>query len=195
MSSGILKWHGSLIIALFRFVGSKQMHGFKLPDLSLLSTNTKLLIQGVASWTGLRTPACSIISTSCLNPYLRWTGIGQQGVCLRVTLGSICTLYGDPGKLPIPSKTSGNSCRICSLLVTSLGTAYFLFGIWGATSFVDFWADTSCFWTHNVDLVFLGWSTELVIKLALGDSLVLFWVVSNQSSVLFYKIITHCHHS
>ena len=54
---------GSLVIALFRLVGSKQMHSFKLPDLSLLSTSTKLLTQGVASWTGLSTPACSILST------------------------------------------------------------------------------------------------------------------------------------
>ena len=66
ISSGVLKWYGSLVIALFRLVGSKQMHSFKLPDLSLLSTSTKLLIQGVASWTSLRTPACSILSTVLL---------------------------------------------------------------------------------------------------------------------------------
>ena len=87
ISSGVLKWYGSLIIALFRVVGSKQMHSLKLPDLSLLSTSTKLLIQGVASWTGLSTAACSMLSTSCLNVSLRWTGIGWQGVCLGVTLG------------------------------------------------------------------------------------------------------------
>ena len=38
---------------------------FNLPDLSLPSTGTKLLIQGVASWTGFSTPACNISSTSC----------------------------------------------------------------------------------------------------------------------------------
>ena len=76
ISSGVLKWYGSLVTALFKLVGSKQMHSFKLPDLSLLSTSTNLLIQGVASWTGLSIPACSILSTSCLNASLKWTGIG-----------------------------------------------------------------------------------------------------------------------
>ena len=57
MSSGILKWYGSLMIALFRLVGSKQMCSFKLPDLSLPSTSTKLLIQGVTSCTSLSTSA------------------------------------------------------------------------------------------------------------------------------------------
>ena len=168
MSLGIVKWYGFLVIALFRLVGSKQMCSFRLPSFSLLSTSTKLFIQGVASWTGLSTPACGILSTSCLNASLRWTGIEQQGVCLGVTVGSICIWLGGPGKLPIPSKTSGYSHRICYLLVTSLGTAYFCFGIWAATSCVDLWLDTSCFCTHNVDLVFLGWSAELAIKLALG---------------------------
>ena len=35
MSSGVLKWYGSLMVALFKFVGSKQILSFKLPDLSL----------------------------------------------------------------------------------------------------------------------------------------------------------------
>ena len=60
MSSWVLKWHGSLMIALFRCVGSKQKHSFKLPNLSLLSISTKLLIQCVASCNGLSTPACLI---------------------------------------------------------------------------------------------------------------------------------------
>ena len=50
------------MIALFRLVGSKQMYSFKLPDLSLPPTSTKLLIQGVASCTGLSTPGCKILS-------------------------------------------------------------------------------------------------------------------------------------
>ena len=49
MSSGVIKWYGSLMTALFRLIGSKQMHSFTLPDLSLPSTSTKLMIQGVAS--------------------------------------------------------------------------------------------------------------------------------------------------
>ena len=70
ISSAVLKWNGSLVIALFRMVGSVQMHSFRLPDLSLLSTSTKLLIQGVASLTGLSSPACSILSTSSLKSLL-----------------------------------------------------------------------------------------------------------------------------
>ena len=39
ISSGVLKWYGSLVIALFRLVGSKWMYSFKLPNFSLLSTS------------------------------------------------------------------------------------------------------------------------------------------------------------
>ena len=65
MSSGVLKWYGSLIIALFKFVGSKQILSLRLPDLSLPSTRKKLLIHGVACCTGLTTPACNSLLTSC----------------------------------------------------------------------------------------------------------------------------------
>ena len=61
MFSGILKWYGSLMIALFRLIGSKQIHSFKLPDLSLAYTSRKLMIQGDASCTSLSTPACNIL--------------------------------------------------------------------------------------------------------------------------------------
>ena len=166
MSSGILKWYGSLMIALFRLVGSKQMHSFKLPDLSLSSTSTKLLIQGVASCTGLSTPVCNILSTSCLNTFLRWTGIGQQGDCLGVTLGSICIWHG--GLQSCQSLQRHQGIHAESVLVTSLGTAYFHLGIWAATSCLGLWVDTSCFCTHNVYLVFLGLSAELVIKFHMG---------------------------
>ena len=61
MSSGVHKQYGSWIMALFRVVGSKQMQnlGFAV-FLSCDSTKTKLLIHGVASWTGLITLAVSI---------------------------------------------------------------------------------------------------------------------------------------
>ena len=61
----VLKWYGSLTMVLFKSVGSKQILSFKLPDLSLPSTSTKLLIQGVASCTSLRTPTSNILLTSC----------------------------------------------------------------------------------------------------------------------------------
>ena len=43
MSSGVLKWYGPLILALFSLVGSKQILCFKLPTFSFPSTSTKLL--------------------------------------------------------------------------------------------------------------------------------------------------------
>ena len=42
-----LKWYGFLMIPLLRLVTSKQNLSFRLPDLSLPSTSTKKLIQGV----------------------------------------------------------------------------------------------------------------------------------------------------
>ena len=64
MSLGF-KWYGSLTIALFKFVGSKQILSFKLPYLSLPTTRTKLLIHDAASCTGFSTPAFNILLTSC----------------------------------------------------------------------------------------------------------------------------------
>ena len=90
MSSGVWKQYGSWIIALFRLAGSKQMQSFGL--LVLLSgdsTKMKVLIHGVASWTGLITPVVSIFSISCLKVCFRWTGMGLQGVCLGVMDGFV----------------------------------------------------------------------------------------------------------
>ena len=107
ISSSVLKWYGSCTIALFRLVGSKQILKLSLPSLSLPSTRTKLLIQGVACCTDFRIPPCEILSISWLNGYLRCLATGQQGVCLRVTVRSTCIWYGGPRKHPTPSKTSG----------------------------------------------------------------------------------------
>ena len=96
MSSGIQKQYDSWIMALFRLVGSKQMQSFGLPVLlSVDSTKANLLIHGVASLTGLMTPAVSIYSISCLKVCLiRWTGMGLQGVCLGVMDRFIWIWYG-----------------------------------------------------------------------------------------------------
>ena len=99
------------MICLFKFVGSKQILSFKLPDLSLHSTSTKLLIHGVASCTGSITPACNLLSTSCLKASFRWTGIGQQGVCLGVTLGSSYIWYGDLEICQFPQKHQDNFAK------------------------------------------------------------------------------------
>ena len=157
-------------------VGSKHMCRFKPPNLSFPSTRTKLFIHGsVSSCNGFSIPALSIFLISCLKLSLRWTGTGQQGVCLGGMLGSSWILYGGPGILLMPSKTSGYCDRICSLLVISLLTSWFFAiiatGVWVATCCVDFWATAFCLdlWTDNLtDLVFFGWSKELVIKLVLG---------------------------
>ena len=55
MCSGVLKCYGSHITDLFRFVGSRHMQSLGLPDLSLPSMSTKLLIHTVTSLTGLIT--------------------------------------------------------------------------------------------------------------------------------------------
>ena len=93
MYSGILKWWGSLVIALFKFVGSKHMHSLRFPNLSLPSTKMKLLIQGVALSTGTSTPACSILFNSCWNISFKCIGIGWQGVYLEVHLNQ--SVYGN----------------------------------------------------------------------------------------------------
>ena len=78
------------MIALFKFLGSKHILSLWFPDLSLDSTNMKLLIQGVASVTGFNTPAYSILSISFLNVSFRCMGTGLQGVCFGWMLGSRC---------------------------------------------------------------------------------------------------------
>ena len=89
MSSSVRKWYGSLVMALFRLVGSRDILNFNCPWMFLLSTRTKLLIHGVASVVGISTPACSILLISCWNASLRSIGIGLHGVCLGVTFGSM----------------------------------------------------------------------------------------------------------
>ena len=64
---------------LFILVGSKQILNFKFPSLSFPSTSTKLLIHGVASWTGFRTPTLSILWISCWKASFKCTRIGLQG--------------------------------------------------------------------------------------------------------------------
>ena len=81
-------------------------------------------------------------------------------------------MYGGPGNLSMPSNTLGYCVRICSLLVDSLKTSCFFAAVlantyccvlWAATSSLDWCTDTLA------DFVFFGWTTELVIKLALGE--------------------------
>ena len=130
------------------------------PALPFLSTRTKPLMHGVASRMGLSTYTCSILLTSCWKAFFRWTGIGQQGVCFGVTPGSSCMCYGGPGNLPIPQEHLGNASKSFPYLGNSgLGIIFFC----GDTvlSVVELWTAT---W----HLVLCGWSTELVIKLALG---------------------------
>ena len=176
MSSGILKQYSSHIMALFRFIRSRHMQSFGLPDLSLPSMSMKLLIHRVASLTGLMIPAWSILSISFLKVSLRWMGTGLHRVFFSVMLRLTCMWYGKLGNLLIPSNTSGYFDNICSLLIIAmLGL-----GFWTVFLNVDIdalfggsclWSDTSCFdqWTfRDVNFVFLGWSIVLVIRLACG---------------------------
>ena len=59
-------------IALFKFVGSRQILSLRFLDLSFDSTKTKLFIHGVALVTGFNTPACNILSISFLNASFKW---------------------------------------------------------------------------------------------------------------------------
>ena len=173
MSSGVLKWYGSLIIALFRFVRSKHIWSLGFPCLSVPSMNTKLLIHGVALCTGFRTPTFSILSTSHLKASLRCIGTGLQGVCLGDTFGSNWILYSPPGNFPIPSNTSGNLFKICSFVVITLLSSGIMWvcedyasTLWGKAFMICF----SFVWCIFGFCGFscLGWSQELVSKLALG---------------------------
>ena len=87
MSSGVRKWYCSLMTALFKLVGSRQILNLTCPWLSLFSTRMKLLIHGVALFTGSRTPACSIWLISFLNASFRWIGMGLHGVCFCGIVG------------------------------------------------------------------------------------------------------------
>ena len=118
MSSGFWKQCGSWSMALFRLVGSKQIQSFGLSVFLFVdSTKTKLLIHGVASWTGLITLTVSIFSISCLKICFRSTGMGLQGVCLGVIDGFVWIWYGSPGKQPMPLKSSGYCSWICSFVL------------------------------------------------------------------------------
>ena len=64
MSAGVLKLYGPHTMALFKFIGSRHMQSFGLPDLSLPSTSMKLFIHGVASLASFMIPAWSILSIS-----------------------------------------------------------------------------------------------------------------------------------
>ena len=87
MSSGVLKWYGSLITALCKLVGSRHILNLTCLWLSLFSTRTKLLIHSVTSFTGSRTLACSIWLISFWNASLMWIGMGLHGVRFGMTLG------------------------------------------------------------------------------------------------------------
>ena len=90
----------------------------------------KLLIHGVASWTGLITPAVSIFSISCLNLCLRWTGMGLQGVYLGIIDGFVWIWCGSPGNLPVSSSSSGYCSLICSFVLKIL--IFFGVSSWGS---------------------------------------------------------------
>ena len=181
--------YGFLMIILFRLIGSKQMHSFKLPDLFLPSTSTKLLIQCVPSCTGLSTPSCNILSTSCLNASLRWIGIGWQGVCLGVTLGSSCIWEAaNPFKdiwvfmqnLFFACDQLGN----CKLLSWHLSSHFMCRSL--SRHFLLLY--TQCRFS------FLGVISWACYQASVANSPILFLVVSIQASMLFYKIVTCCHH-
>ena len=177
MSSGVWKQYGLWMIALFQLVGSKQIWSFGLPVLlSVDSNKVKLFIHGVASWTGLMTPAASIFSISCQKVCSKWTGMGLQGVYLGVMDGLTWIWYGSPGNQPMPLKSSGYSSWICSSDFTILT----LLGVfsWGTVEVEVGRMDVEFCCCGNVDcacISLLGWLAALDMSITLGED-TLIWV-------------------
>ena len=119
---GVLKWHDLCTKGLFILVGSKYTLNLSLPRLSLPFTKTKLLIQGVDWCTGFRITACNIF----FNSLFEWLFEIHRCQLARSLLWGNTWIYmymvWRSTKHPMPSKTSGLACRICSLLVLSLDT-------------------------------------------------------------------------
>ena len=147
-------------MALFKLVGSKQILSLWVLDLSFDSTNTKLLIQGVASVTGFNTLVCSILSISCLNVSFRCMGTGLQCVCFGCTQGSRCMVYGGPGfanSFKDIWVMSHNKVLACNLLVGPL--------------LLYFW--------YIQGILHIGWHTCFCLRVALCKQLLgpmyLYW--------------------
>ena len=70
--------------------GTQADSKLQVTSLVFPSTNTKLLIHGVASCTGFRIRTFNILSISCLKASFKCIGISLQGVCLGAMLGSTC---------------------------------------------------------------------------------------------------------
>ena len=101
MSSGILKWYGSHITALFRFIGSRHVWSLGLPDLSFFNEYETVDPQsGLFNWldnTGLK-----YLVYFLFEGFLRWIGTALHRVCFSVMFISTCMWYGEPGNLLIP---------------------------------------------------------------------------------------------
>ena len=178
---------------MFRLVGYKQIWSFDFPVLlSFDSTKMKLLIYGVASWTGLITPVVSIFSVSCMKVCLRWTGMGLQGICLGVMDRFVWIWYGSPGNWSMPSKSSGYCSLICSFDLMIL--IFFGVSSWGimGSEVVIMDSEFEFGWTSfmpccccvDVDcacMSFLGYSAALDMRFALGES--------TQAGVLYLEIV------
>ena len=163
----VQKQYSSRMIALFKLVRSKQIRSLGLPLLlSVDATKIKLFIHGVASWTGLMTPA-SIFSMSWQKVCFKWTGMGLQGVCLGVMDRLRWIWYGSPGNLPMPLKSSGYCSWICSFDFT----IWTLLGVfpWGTVEWevgrMDV-VDCACtsFWDDQLHLIWvLLWGEDILI--------------------------------
>ena len=155
----------SLVTALFRLVGSRQILNFNCPWLSLLSTRTKTIDPwcGFCYWdqySGLQHLADFFLK--CIfkvNWYMVCMGL------IRCYTWVYVNMVGWPWKFPYSSNTSGYSCIIWSLPGDKL--RHCSCGALGILLLIGCLHGYFLFLNLNFVFVFLGWSALLVIKLAL----------------------------
>ena len=153
MSSGVQKQYGLWMMALLRLVGPRQLCSLGFPVLlTFVFANTRILIHGVALWTGFMTPALSILSISCLKISLRCTLMGLWGVCFSVTDGSVWMLYGLPGNLSIPWRVLDTVLWFAPWFWQSWFSLLCLFvALW--VNFLQLWIQNWLIWIPNGQLL------------------------------------------
>ena len=104
-----VSWNGmapSQSNCFLRFVGSNQILSFKFPSLSLPSKSTKLFTWGCfINW--FQNSHFQHLINFLLDSFFQVNWNRSTRVCLGVTFGSNWMWYGEPGKHPIPTNTSG----------------------------------------------------------------------------------------
>ena len=175
MSSCVLKWQGLCTVTMFE-IGRIQAYSV-LQIAKFPSPSTKLFFHGVASWTGFKTPTFQHLIYFLLESFFQvnwnWSTRGLLWCHIWNQLNVVWGTWEASNIIKYIRKALQNLFFVTNLGTTCcwLDTAY---------SFLELWMVT-------LDFVFLGWPTELVIKLALGgrySSLVHGWINPSPSVVV-----------